>query len=97
MMIERRGFNEAAMDETARRAQTEFFPKLQAAPGFISFSLVSDEANRVNTAVVAWESKADAEAFDPAGAPWIRALDELGHPLQSENRGEIVIQLEPAK
>ena len=38
-----------------------------------------------------------AEAFDPAGAPWMRALDELGHTLKSENRGETVIQLEPAK
>jgi heme-degrading monooxygenase HmoA len=96
-MIERRGVNEATMDETVQRAQSEFFPKLQAAPGFIGFYLVSDETNGVNTAVVVWDSKSDAEAFDPAGEPWMRALDELGHALQSENRGEVVIQPEPAK
>ncbi len=94
-MIERRGVNPARMDETVQRAQAEFFPKLQAAPGFIGFYLVSDEANGINTAIVVWESRADAEAFDPAGAPWLQALEELGHPLQSENRGETVIQLEP--
>src|SRR6476659_716095 len=96
-MIERRGVNAASMDETVQRAQREFFPKLQAAPGFIGFYLVADEANGVNTAIVVWESKADAEAFDPTGAPWLQALDELGHTLQSENRGETVIQLEPTK
>jgi heme-degrading monooxygenase HmoA len=96
-MIERRGVNAASMDETVQRAQTEFFPKLQAAPGFVGFSLVSDEANSVNTAIVVWESRADAEAFDPAGEPWLKALDELGHALQSENRGETVMQLEPTK
>jgi hypothetical protein len=96
-MIERRGVNAASMDETVRRAQAEFFPKLQAAAGFIGFSLVSDEVNDVNTAIVVWESKADAEAFDPTGAPWMEALEELGHAVQSENRGETVIQLEPTK
>jgi hypothetical protein len=58
---------------------------------------VSDEANGINTAIVVWESKAASEAFDPVAAPWIRALDELGHALLSENRGETVIQLEPTK
>jgi hypothetical protein len=77
------------------RAQRELFPKLQAAPGFVGFCLVSDEANGVNTAIVVWESKAAAEA--PAGAPWLEALDELGHALQSENRAETVIQLEPVR
>ena len=94
-MIERRGVNEARMDETVQLAQAEFFPKLQAAQGFVGFYLVADEANAINTAIVVWESRADAEAFDPAGAPWMQALDELGHALQSDNRGEVVIQLEP--
>jgi heme-degrading monooxygenase HmoA len=96
-MIERRSVNQASMDETIQRAQIEFFPKLQAAPGFIGFYLVSDEANGINTAIVVWESKADSEAFDTTGTPWMRALDDLGHALQSDNRGETVIQLEPTK
>ena len=96
-MIERRSVNAASMDETVGRAEREFFPKLQAAPGFIGFYLVSDDANGINTAIVVWESKADSEAFDPTGDPWRRALDDLGHALQSENRGETVIQLEPVK
>jgi len=85
------------MDETVQRAQSEFFPKLQAAPGFIGFYLVSDEPKGVNTAIVVWESKAHADAFDVIGAPWRKALDDLGHALQSDNTGEVVIQLEPTK
>ncbi len=96
-MIERRGVNAASVDETVQRAEVEFFPKLQAAAGFIGFYLVADEVNDVNTAIVVWESKADAEAFDPTGSPWMQALAELGHAVQSENRGETVIQLEPTK
>src|SRR4051794_31211944 len=95
--VERRGVNPATIDETIRRGQVEFFPKLQAAPGFIGFYLVADEANATNTAIIVWESKADADAFDLVGEFWRRALDDLGHPLQSDNRGEVVIQLEPTK
>jgi hypothetical protein len=95
--VERRSANQASMDETVQRAQSEFFPKLQAAPGFIGFYLVSDEPNGVNTAIIVWESKADADAFDVIGAPWRQALDDLGHALQSDNTGEVVIQLEPTK
>ena len=96
-MVERRTANSATMDETVQRAHSEFFPKLQAAPGFIGFYLVSDEANGINTAIVVWESKADAESFDTTGSTWMHALEDLGHKLQSENRGETVIQLEPTK
>jgi heme-degrading monooxygenase HmoA len=96
-MVERRIANTETMEETVQRAGSEFFPKLQAAPGFIGFYLVSDEPNGINTAIVVWESKAAAEAFDAASSAWLKALDELGHTLQSENRGETVIQLEPTK
>jgi heme-degrading monooxygenase HmoA len=95
--VERRGVNAETIDETIRRGQVEFFPKLQAAPGFIGFSVVSDEENALNTAIIVWESKADADAFDLVGEFWRRALDDLGHPLQSDNRGEVVIQLEPTR
>ena len=96
-MVERRSANPLTMDETVQRAHSEFFPKLQAAPGFIGFYLVSDEANGINTAIVVWESKADAESFDTTGSTWMQALEDLGHKFQSENRGETVIQLEPTK
>ncbi len=96
-MVERRSANPETMEETVQRAGSEFFPKLQAAPGFTGFYLVADEVNGVNTAIVVWESKADADAFDSTGDVWMRALDDLGHTLQSDNRGETVIQLEPTK
>ncbi len=85
------------MQETSRRAQTEFFPKLQAAPGFVSFYLVADEANAVNTAIIVWENKAQAEAFTPVAEGWQQVLKQLGHTLQSDNRGETVIELQPKK
>ncbi len=52
--------------------RTASFPKLQAASGFVGFYLVCDEANGINTAIVVWESKADAESFDVTGNQWRR-------------------------
>src|SRR4051794_8274286 len=94
-MVERRTINAARLQETVGRAQVEFFPKLQAAPGFIGFYLVADEANGINTAILVWESKEQFEAFDTGAKDWQRTLEELGHTLQSDNRGETVIQLQP--
>ncbi len=85
------------MQETSRRAQTEFFPKLQAAPGFNSFYLVADEANGISTAIIVWESKQQAEAFTPVAEGWQQVLNQLGNTLQSDNRGETVIELQPKK
>lgn len=96
-IIERRKINPGTIQATVQRAQAEFFPKLQAAPGFNSFYLVSDEANGINTAVVVWESKAQADAFDGVNSGWLRTLEELGHTLQSDNRGETVIALQPLR
>lgn len=96
-IVERRKINRERMQETVQRAQSEFFPELQRAPGFVGFYLVTDEGNGINTAVIVWESKAQADAFDTAGAGWQQTLEELGHTLQSDNRGETVIQLEPQK
>lgn len=96
-IVERRKANRERMQETVQRAQTEFFPKLQEAPGFVSFYLVADEANAVNTAIIVWESKQQADAFDAVGKGWQQTLEQMGHALQSENRGETVIALEPTK
>ena len=82
---------------TVQLAQAEFFPKLQAAPGFVGFYLVADEANGINTAIVVFESQAQFEAFDRGQAGWLRTLEEHGHTLQSDNRGETVIQIQPQR
>ncbi len=96
-MVERRKANHERMQETVQKAQTDFFPKLQAAPGFIGFYLVADEANGVNTAIIVWESKQQADAFDAVGKGWQQTLEQMGHTLQSDNRGETVIELQPKK
>jgi heme-degrading monooxygenase HmoA len=95
--VERRKINRARLQETVQRAQGEFFPKLQRAPGFIGFYLVADEENDINTAIVVWEGKAQAEAFYEQEKGWMQTLEELGHTLQSDNRGETMIQIEPQK
>ena len=96
-VVERRKINPERLQETMQRGQSEFFPKLQKAPGFTGFYLVADEANGINTAIIVWESKAQADAFDAENSGWLRTLEELGHTLQSDNRGETVVQLEPQK
>ena len=96
-IIERRTINPTRLQETMERAQREFFPHLQTAPGFSGFYLVPDDANGINTAVLVWESKAQADAFESAHRDWLRALDELGHTLQSDNRGDTVVTLEPQR
>ncbi len=94
-IVERRTVNPATIEETIRRGQSEFFPRLLAAPGFAGFSLVADEPNGTNTAIIVWESKAQAEAFDAENSVWMETLEALGHPLQSLNRGETVVTVEP--
>jgi heme-degrading monooxygenase HmoA len=95
--VERRKVNRERLQETVQRAQSEFFPKLQRAPGFIGFYLVADEENGINTAIVVWQDKVQADAFDTETRGWMQTLEELGHTLQTDNRGETVIQLEPQK
>ena len=96
-VVERRTTNRESLQETGERAQSEFFPKLQQAPGFIGFYLVADEANGINVAVIVWESKAQADAFEAVYSGWVQTLEQLGHTLQSENRGETVITFEPQR
>ena len=95
--VERRSINLATIEETIKRAQAEFFPKIQAAGGFVGFYLVTDEKENVNTAVVVWDSKEAAEAFKSANSAWLDTLEGLGHKLQSTNEGETAIELQPAK
>jgi heme-degrading monooxygenase HmoA len=96
-VVERRQVNLERLQETMQRGEREFFPALRAAPGFVGFYLVADEANHVNTAVVVWESKAQADTFQAEYGAWLQTLDELGHTLLSDNRGETVVSLEPER
>ncbi len=95
-IVERRKVNAERLPETMERAQTDFFPKLQQSPGFISFYVVADEPNNSNVAIIVWESKAHADAFEEEGiySSWMRTLEEFGHSMLSKNRGETVITIE---
>jgi hypothetical protein len=95
--IERRKANLERLQETMQRAQSDFFPKLQRAPGFSGFYLVADQANGINTAIIIWESKAQADAFTEENSAWMQTLEQFGHTLQSDNRGETVINLAPLR
>lgn len=96
-IVERRKPNRDRLQETGHRAQHEFFPNLQQAPGFGGFYLVSDETNDITTAIIIGESKAHADAFQAVYNNWMQTLEEFGHTLQTENRGETVISLEPQR
>jgi len=93
-MIERRTVNRERLGETMEQAEREFLPKLRVAPGFTGFYLVVDEPHGVNTAIIVWESKAQADAFDAVNSRWMRTLESLGHTLESDNRGETVLRIE---
>jgi hypothetical protein len=58
---------------------------------------VVDEANGINTAIIMWESKAQADAFTDENSGWMQTLEQFGHTLQSDNRGEMVINLAPQR
>ncbi len=96
-IIERRKVNPERLQETTQRAESDFFPKLRAADGFTGFYLVPDEAQGIYTAIVVWASKAQADAFEAESSAWQRTLEQHGHAHQSANRGETVVQLEPAR
>jgi heme-degrading monooxygenase HmoA len=81
-VVTRRTMNAARQQETMERARSEFFPKLQQAPGFKSLTVIQDEDGIVTVAVL-FESKTQAQAFQGDAAGWARTLDELGHRLES--------------
>lgn len=59
----RRTRNQSRVQETRERAEAEFWPRLRAAPGLVSFSIIQGE-DSVHTAVTAIAIKAHADAFD---------------------------------
>lgn len=89
-----RKMNRERAQETLERARSEFFPKLQNAPGFVGFYLVTDEENGINTAISVWQDAASARAFMPEVEKWQRVLEEMGHVTQTTTRGETVVSLQ---
>ncbi len=96
-IIERRKVNRARTHETEQAARSGPTAKLPTASGFVGLYLVEDTEEGVNTQIVVWESKAHADAFQHEAESWSRTLDENGHRLESANRGETVIHVEPQK
>jgi heme-degrading monooxygenase HmoA len=94
-IVTRRRMNQTRQQETRERAETDFFPKLRQAPGFVSLTLVHGE-DGLTTGMVIWESQAQAEAFRAEAEQWSRTLGEFGHQLESTTRGEVMVHLTPA-
>ena len=94
-IIERRKMNQARAQETGQQAQRDLLPKLRQAPGFVGFYLVADTEQGVTTAVIVWESKAQADAFQQEADRWTQTLEAHGHRLESSNSGETVMQATP--
>ncbi len=94
-IIERRKVNHARVHETEQAAQDGPMSKLPTASGFVGLYLVEDTEAGVNTQIVVWESKAHADAFQQDADSWNRMLDAHGHRLESANRGETVIHVDP--
>ncbi len=93
-VVTSRRLNPSSQQETRERAEHEFWPTLQQAPGFVSFSLVQGEdEDGVTTAIVVFESQDHAKAFQGEADAWGRILDELGHQVESFARGEVVQHL----
>ena len=87
-VITRRTSNPAQQAKARERGAKEYLPQLQRAPGFRDFYLVPGE-DGVNTAVVVWESKAQADAFLPQSQAWMQALEEMGLRSESRTAGEV--------
>jgi len=93
-IVERRHMNPERIPEAMARAQKEFFPQMQQAPGFVGFYLTADTDNDTNVAVSVWESREHAQAFRPTAEHWLNELTQLGHTMETMNQGETVVRLE---
>lgn len=96
-IVNRRKMNRDRSQETIQRGQSEFFPKLRQAPGFVGFYLVTDEDEGINTAIIVWQDKESAQAFQGEAERWQSVLEDMGHTVESDNRGETVVSIEPQR
>ena len=92
--ITRRTPDRARQQAIRERAAREFFPKLQQAPGFVAFYLVAGEDGQ-NTAIVLWEDRARAEAFQGQQQAWSDTLEEMGSRRDSGTAGEVTTHVTP--
>jgi len=75
------------------RAEKEFFPQLQQAPGFVSMTLIENKEHET-LAVMLWERHEDATAFQAETRRWGEILEQVA-PLASQAQGEVVMHLTP--
>lgn len=96
-IIQRRRIGADLRQQVRERAEREFFPKVQQAPGLIGFYLVADDEQGVTVAIAVWQDKASAEAFQPQVEAWTQVLEGMGTSRESINRGETVVEITPQR
>ncbi|HET8626791.1 MAG TPA: antibiotic biosynthesis monooxygenase [Thermomicrobiales bacterium] len=96
-IVQRRRIDPARQQETRERAQRDFFPQLQRAPGFVGFYLVADEEQGITTAITVWQDQASAAAFQPQVDAFTQVLKSMGARRESINRGETVVAITPQR
>ncbi len=93
-MVTRRRPAPGRQEEVQRRADTELWPKLRQAPGFVAAYVVAG-ADGLTTGIALWEDRAHAEAFRSTAQAWGAAMEELGGSLESGTEGEVVAAITP--
>lgn len=93
-LVTRRRMNRAQAQATRARAAREFWPLLQQAPGFVSFTLIEGD-DGANTGLIVFEDKAQLDAIREQAEAWQQSLDADGHQLEHQHEGEVVRQITP--
>lgn len=81
----------ADSQEIEARTEQEYLPMVQKAPGFMSFYLMRGDSG-IDSAILIWRDKADADAFWPQVANWIPRLEQLGYRHIGGDAGEVSAQ-----
>ncbi len=84
----------AKRNELRQMAERDYFPKLKAAPGFVSFYTVEEEDKSGNYVISIWESKAHADAFRKENEGWTKTVDAHST-LHSSSGGEVTSHVTP--
>jgi heme-degrading monooxygenase HmoA len=79
------------LEEILRRAEGEFFPHLQQAPGFVDFYLIQEEDGG-SLSVILWESREQAEVFQATAGDWFRTLEQFAS-LENQGQGRVIHHL----
>ena len=86
----------ARVAEVSQRAEREYLPKLQKAPGFVARYMVQDAPDR-RTVITIWDNEAHAEAFRHEAESWGKTLEQLGVHMESGHKGEVLSHQTPQK